>query len=199
MKKIKSIFSQAFLIASFLNIVSCGSRQGSQISEPETYDSSPVSFYTLSATLNNGDKLEFSSLKGKKVLIVNTASKCGFTRQYEGLEKLYEKYKDKLVVIAFPANDFLNQEKGTDEEIAQFCKLNYGVTFPIAKKAGVIKNAEQQEVFRWLTDKKLNGWNDQAPAWNFSKYLISEDGKLLNYFKSSVAPMNEKIINAIEE
>lgn len=199
MKKIKSFLSQAFLIAFFLNIFSCSSRKGSQISAPTNYDNSTISFYTLSATLNNNDKLEFSSLKGKKVLIVNTASKCGFTGQYEGLEKLYEAYKGKLIVIAFPDNDFLNQEKGTDKEIAQFCRMNYGVTFPIAKKAGVIKNAEQQEVFRWLTDKKLNGWNDQAPKWNFTKYLISEDGNLLSYFKSSVDPMNEKIIKAIEE
>lgn len=198
MKKIKLILRQVLLVASLFNVYSC-SGQGSQISAPEAFDESPVSFYTLSATLNNGDTLEFSSLKGKKVLIVNTASKCGYTGQYDGLEKLYEKYKDQLVIIAFPANDFMNQEKGTDEEIAQFCKLNYGVTFPIAKKAGVIKNTKQQEVFKWLTDKKLNGWNDQAPKWNFSKYLISEDGKLLNYFKSSVDPMDEKIIQAIEE
>jgi glutathione peroxidase len=158
-----------------------------------------VSFFSLSITLNDGQKLDFSSLKGKKVLLVNTASKCGFTPQYEGLEKLYEKYKEKLIVIAFPANDFANQEKGSDEEIAQFCKKNYGVTFPIALKGGVIKNDEQQEVYKWLSDKNLNGWNNQAPQWNFNKYLVGEDGVLLNYFPATIEPLDTRIINAIEK
>lgn len=158
-----------------------------------------TSFYSLKITLNNGEELDFASLKGKKVLLVNTASKCGFTPQYEGLEKLYEKYKDQLVIIAFPANDFANQESGSNEEIAQFCKANYGVTFPIAMKAGVIKNEAQQEVFKWLTDKKLNGWNDQAPEWNFSKYLVNENGELVSYFKSSVKPFDSQIISLIEK
>ncbi|MCK9482010.1 MAG: glutathione peroxidase [Bacteroidia bacterium] len=158
-----------------------------------------TSFYSLKITLNNGEELDFASLKGKKVLLVNTASKCGYTPQYEGLEKLYEKYKDQLVIIAFPANDFANQESGSNEEIAQFCKANYGVTFPIAMKAGVIKNEAQQEVFKWLTDKKLNGWNDQAPEWNFSKYLVNENGELVSYFKSSVKPFDSQIISLIEK
>lgn len=158
-----------------------------------------TSFYSLKITLNNGEELDFASLKGKKVLLVNTASKCGYTPQYEGLEKLYEKYKDQLVIIAFPANDFANQESGSNEEIAQFCKANYGVTFPIAMKAGVIKNEAQQEVFKWLTDKKLNGWNDQAPEWNFSKYFVNENGELVSYFKSSVKPFDSQIISLIEK
>ncbi|WP_051259625.1 glutathione peroxidase [Epilithonimonas tenax] len=157
-----------------------------------------TSFYKLSATLNNGEQLDFLSLRGKKVLIVNTASKCGFTNQYADLEKLSERYKDKLVIIAFPANDFANQENGSDEEISEFCKVNYGVTFPIAKKAGVIKNEDQQLVFKWLTDKNMNGWNDQAPEWNFNKYLISENGDLLRYFESSVAPLDEQLVTLIE-
>lgn len=194
MKSIKTIISTTLVYASLLGAFSCKS----QTTAPANVKAK-VSFYTLSATLNDGNKLDFSTLKGKKVLIVNTASKCGFTPQYEGLESLYEKYKDRLVIIAFPANDFANQEKGSNEEIAQFCKKNYGVTFPIALKGGVIKNNEQQEVFKWLTDNGLNGWNDQAPQWNFSKYLISEDGRLLNYFPSKVNPLDSKIIEAIEK
>ncbi|WP_164110710.1 MULTISPECIES: glutathione peroxidase [Sphingobacterium] len=194
----KSIISHVFIVATLLSGFSCNGQQ-TKSTETKTIPTMNTSFYNLSVTLNNGEKLNFSSLKGKKVLLVNTASKCGYTKQYEDLEKLSKAYKDKLMIIAFPANDFANQENGSDEEIAQFCKSNYGVTFPIAKKAGVIKNAEQQEVFKWLSDKQLNGWNDQEPEWNFSKYLISEDGQLLHYFKSSVAPLDQKMIDAIDK
>jgi glutathione peroxidase len=157
----------------------------------------PVSFYSLKGVLNNGDSLDFSTLKGKKVLLVNTASNCGYTDQYDDLQKLYEKNKDKLIVIGFPANDFKEQEKGTDEEIAQFCKLNYGVSFPLMKKSVVIRSGEQNPIYKWLTDAKQNGWNDEQPSWNFSKYLISEDGVLLNYFGPSVAPMSSSVTDAI--
>ena len=116
------------------------------------------SFYNLSVQLNNGKELKFDSLKGKKILLVNTASDCGYTGQYDDLQKLYQDYSDRLMVIGFPANDFKQQEKGNDEEIAQFCKLNFGVTFPLAKKSPVIKGEDQQEVFRWLTDKE---WLEQ--------------------------------------
>lgn len=158
----------------------------------------PVSFYSLKGVLNNGDSLDFSTLKGKKVLLVNTASNCGYTDQYDDLQKLYEKNKDKLMVIAFPANDFKEQEKGTDEEIAQFCKLNYGVSFPLMKKSVVIKSGEQNPIYKWLTDAKQNGWNDEQPSWNFSKYLISEDGVLVNYFGPSISPTNSSVTDAIE-
>ena len=155
------------------------------------------SFYDLSATLNNGQVLSFSSLKGKKVLLVNTASDCGYTSQYDDLQKLYETEKDKLVVIGFPANDFKHQEKGNDEEIAQFCKINFGVTFPLAKKSTVIKGTEQNAVFNWLTDKSKNGWNDKAPSWNFSKYLVNEEGELTNYFDPAISPMSEEVTSAV--
>src|SRR4030095_1966945 len=110
------------------------------------------SFYSLSAELNNGTVLSFNSLKGKKSLLVNTASDCGYTNQYSDLQKLYEEYQDILTVIAFPANDFKEQEKGSDEEIKNFCKINFGVTFPIALK-GPVKGHGQQKVFQWLSDK----------------------------------------------
>lgn len=159
----------------------------------------PVSFYTLKGTLNNGDTLDFASLQGKKVLLVNTASDCGYTNQYTDLQKLANTYKDQLVVIGFPANDFKEQEKGSDAEIAQFCKANYGVTFPLMKKSGVIKSAQQNLVYQWLTDSTKNGWNDKAPAWNFSKYIINEKGILTNYFGSAIAPLSNDVLKAIKE
>ena len=158
-----------------------------------------VSFYNLKSTLNNGQELNFSQLKGKKVLIVNTASDCGYTNQYDDLQKLNEQYKDKLVILGFPANDFKEQEKGSDEEIAQFCKLNFGVTFPLMKKSIVIKNEQQNPIFQWLTDSTRNGWNQKAPSWNFSKYLINEDGTLINYFDPSVSPLSEEVKKSIDK
>ena len=155
------------------------------------------SFYNLSVQLNTGKELKFDSLKGKKILLVNTASDCGYTGQYDDLQKLYQDYSDRLMVIGFPANDFKQQEKGNDEEIAQFCKLNFGVTFPLAKKSPVIKGEDQQEVFRWLTDKTKNGWNNKQPSWNFSKYLVDEKGILTSYFDPAVSPLSEEVIGAV--
>jgi len=157
-----------------------------------------ISFYELSLLLNDGNTLQFNERKGKKGLIVNTARDCGYTDQYEDLQKLQDRFTDKLVVIGFPANDFKEQEKGTDEQIAAFCKRNYGITFPLSKKTAVI-GTEQNNVFRWLTQKNLNGWNEQQPTWNFSKYLVSEDGVLLNYFDPAVSPTSKEVITAIEK
>ena len=158
----------------------------------------PQSFYDLSVSLNDGTTLSFDSLKGKKVLLVNTASNCGYTNQYGDLQKLLNEEEDKLMIIGFPANDFKEQEKGSDEEIAQFCRINYGVTFPLMKKSIVVKSPEQNEVFQWLTDKNKNGWNDQPPTWNFSKYLVNEEGILTSYFDPSISPISNLVINAIE-
>jgi len=157
-----------------------------------------VSFYTNRAVAINGDTLDFASLKGKKILLVNTASDCGYTRQYDDLQKLADTYNDKLIVLGFPANDFKQQEKGTNEEIAQFCKANFGVTFPLMEKSIVIKSPQQNTVFQWLTDPAKNGWNDKAPAWNFSKYLVNEKGVLVEYFGPSVPPLSDAVIKAIE-
>lgn len=165
---------------------------------PDKTSTPPVSFYSLSDTSIDGKEFDFSGLKGKKVLLVNTASDCGYTGQYEELQKLSDKYKDKLVVIGFPANDFKEQEKGTDEEIAKFCKLNYGIDFQLMKKSTVIKGASQNPVFKWLTEPAQNGWNDQQPAWNFSKYLVDENGRLINYFSPAIPPMDKELTNAIE-
>ena len=158
----------------------------------------PVSFYNNKAVEINGDTLNFASLKGKKVLLVNTASDCGYTLQYDDLQKLSEEYKDKLIILGFPANDFKEQEKGSNEQIAEFCKANFGVTFPLMEKSIVIKSAQQNLVFQWLTDPSKNGWNDKAPSWNFSKYLVNEKGILTNYFGPSVSPLSSVIKKAIE-
>ncbi len=156
------------------------------------------SFYTLSDTLNNNTAFNFENLKGKKVLLVNTASDCGYTNQYNDLQKLSELYKDKLVVLGFPANDFKEQEKGSDEEIAQFCKINFGVTFPLMKKSTVVKGVSQNNVFKWLSDANLNGWCNQPPTWNFSKYLVNENGELVKYFDPSISPLDNEFKSAIE-
>ena len=145
------------------------------------------SLYDLSLSLNNGKMIKLKEFAGKKILLVNTASNCGFTEQYDDLQKLYNEYQD-LVIIGFPANDFKEQERGNDEEIAQFCRLNYGITFPLSKKSVVIKSSAQNPIFRWLSDKTKNGWNDQQPTWNFSKYLVNEEGVLTHYFDPGISP-----------
>ena len=157
----------------------------------------PVSIYDLSVKLIDGTTKSLSDFRGRKILLVNTASDCGYTAQYEGLQELSDTYPQKLVVIGFPANDFKEQEKGDDAEIASFCKRNFGVSFPLASKASVIKGPDQHPVFRWLTDAGLNGWNKRAPVWNFSKYLVDEEGRLAGVFEPAVDPMGEEIRRAV--
>jgi len=157
-----------------------------------------TSFYDLKMKQNNGHVLDFQTLKNKKILLVNTASACGFTPQYDGLQKLYEENKENLVVLGFPSNDFGEQEKGDDTAIDQFCKINFGVTFPLMSKSTVVKNNEQNEVFKWLSDKEKNGWNDKAPTWNFCKYIIDENGDLTHFFGASIEPADDKVLQAIK-
>ncbi|MDI3318459.1 glutathione peroxidase [Pinibacter soli] len=156
-----------------------------------------TSIYDLSLHLNNGQRVSMNSFKGKKILLVNTASNCGYTGQYSELQTLHEVYNNQLLIIGFPANDFKEQEKGSDEEIAGFCKINYGVTFPLAAKSSVVKGDDQNAIFNWLSNKGKNGWNDQQPSWNFSKYLVDEKGNLTNYFDPSVSPLSEQIVSAV--
>jgi glutathione peroxidase len=158
----------------------------------------PVSFYSLTAIGNKGDTIHFSQFKGKKVLIVNTASDCGFTGQYDELEKLYQQYKGQLVILAFPANDFKEQEKKDDAAIAEFCKINYGVTFPLMQKSHVIRGPEQHPVFLWLTQTTQNGWCTQQPMWNFSKYILNEEGVLTHFYSQSISPLSKQVISAIQ-
>jgi glutathione peroxidase len=154
-------------------------------------------FYHLSATRIDGTPYNFDSLHGKYVLIVNTASKCGFTKQYAALEQLANEYADRLVVLGFPCNQFGEQEAGTNADIAAFCQANYGVTFPMMEKIDV-KGKEQHPVYHWLTTKASNGWNTEVPSWNFCKYLISPQGKLLKFFPSIVTPMSEDITDQLK-
>lgn len=144
----------------------------------------------------DGSTIDFSKFKGKKILIVNTASKCGYTKQYEGLEKLYEAHKEKLVIVGFPANNFGGQEPGTNVEISEFCKKNYGVTFPMAAKVSV-KGDDQAAIFKWLCNKTQNGVLDAEIKWNFGKFLLDEKGNLVTYFPSKVEPMSEEITSKL--
>lgn len=156
------------------------------------------SFHDFKARTLSGDEFDMSALKGKKVLVVNTASKCGNTPQYKDLEALYEKYKDQgFVVIGFPANNFGAQEPGTNEEIAAFCEANYGVTFPMMEKLSV-KGDDQSPIYSWLTQKSLNGKMDSEVKWNFQKYMIDENGQLVGVIPPKEKPDSERIISWIE-
>ncbi len=143
--------------------------------------------------------INFSSYKGKKLLLVNVASKCGYTRQYADLEVLYKRYKHKgFEILAFPANNFGKQEPGTNNEIASFCENNYGITFQLFQKISVVE-ADRHPLYEWLSDKSRNGWNDQKPSWNFCKYLIDEEGKLIKFYPSRTSPLDDAIIAWIEK
>ncbi len=155
------------------------------------------SFYDLKAKTIDGQDFSFSSLKGKKVLIVNTASKCGYTPQYDELEKLYQTYKDKnFVIIGFPANNFMHQEPGSNADIKEFCKKNYGVTFQMMEKISV-KGDDMDPVYHWLTEKAKNNKMDSSVKWNFQKYMVDETGNLVDFAASSDNPMCDKIVNWI--
>lgn len=156
-------------------------------------------FYDFTVKTIDGKDFSFSELKGKKVLVVNVASKCGFTPQYKELEELYQKYgKDgKFVIIGFPANNFLHQEPGTNEEIQQFCSLNYNVTFPMMSKISV-KGKDMEPLYKWLTQKAENGKQDASVKWNFQKFMIDENGNWAGVANSNTSPMSEKIVSWIE-
>jgi glutathione peroxidase len=158
----------------------------------------PKSIYDFKVAALDGGKIDFAKYKGKKILIVNTASECGNTPQYAELETMYEKYKNKLVIVGFPANDFGAQEPGSDKEIASFCKKNYSVTFPMASKI-TVKGEGMAPIYKWLTDKKYNGLKDSEVRWNFQKYLLNEKGELVAVFDPKVKPMSAEIVAAIEK
>ncbi len=156
------------------------------------------SIYQFKAEDLSGKEFDFATLKGKKILIVNTASKCGFTPQYKDLETIYEQYKDRnFVIIGFPANNFGSQEPGTNKEIGTFCQKNYGVTFPMMAKISV-KGKEMDKIYQFLTQKSQNGVLDSEVGWNFQKYLIDESGHLVKMFPSKVKPTDPAIVNWIK-
>ncbi len=156
------------------------------------------SLYEFTFLDDAGEKIDLTNYKGKKLLIVNTASACGFTGQYSEMQQLSEKFKDKVNVIAFPCNDFGKQEKGTNEEIQSFCSMNYDVKFKVFEKIK-IKQATESNLFYWLSHSKYNGWNDQAPLWNFWKFLIDENGKLIVVFPSRINPNGPTIRKLIKK
>ena len=143
-----------------------------------------------------GDVITLDKFKGKKILIVNVASHCGYTSQYNDLQKLQDRFKDKLQVIAFPCNDFGFQEPGTSKQIAEFCEVNYNIKFPIMEKIN-IRRSPTHPLYEWLSNSELNGWNDSKPKWNFYKYLIDENGKLITLFNSGTSPLSTHITEAI--
>ena len=160
---------------------------------------SQQSFYDFKVKDIDGKDFDLSSLKGKKVLVVNTASKCGFTPQYKQLQSLFETYGgDKFTIIGFPANNFMSQEPGTNKEIAEFCEKNYGVTFKMMSKISV-KGDDMSPVYQWLTSKSKNGVMDSDVKWNFQKYLIDENGKLVNVYYSKTLPDDEQIVSWIKK
>lgn len=152
--------------------------------------------YDFKVKAIDGKEIDLSQYKGKKILIVNTASECGFTPQYEDLQKLHETHGDKVVILGFPCNNFGGQEPGSGADIQTFCKKNYGVTFQMLEKVNV-KGKDVAPIYQWLTDKSKNGWNDKAPTWNFCKYLINEKGELIKYYGSTTKPMGSEMLTAI--
>ena len=165
---------------------------------PQLKEVPVTEFYDITASTITGETITLSKYKGKVLLIVNTASKCGFTYQYDGLQELHEKYEEKgLVVLGFPSNNFLGQEPGTNEEIQTFCRLNYGVTFPMFEKISV-KGDNQHPLYIYLTSKQTNPEFGGRITWNFNKFLISRTGKIVDRFSSRTKPQDEKLIAAIE-
>lgn len=181
----------------FLSGITSGLFSCSQpVSKPDNA-AMKASIYEIKIKTIDGKETTLADYKGKKMLIVNVASECGYTPQYAGLQKLHEQYGDKVVVLGFPANDFGAQEPGNEEQIKTFCSKNYGVTFPMFSKI-TVKGNDMHPLYQWLTDPEKNGWNSQGPTWNFNKYLVNENGNLTDYFPSRVNPLDEIIISKIK-
>ncbi|MBM6499195.1 MULTISPECIES: glutathione peroxidase [Flavobacterium] len=192
-----------FLLISFL-ILSCQNQaqnQGNtaQKSNKKTTTMEKQTIYQFKVTDLYGNEFDFASLKGKKILIVNTASECGLTPQYKDLEAIYGKYKEKnFVIVGFPANNFGAQEPGSNEQIAAFCQKNYGVTFPMMEKISV-KGNDKHELYQFLTEKSKNGLQDSDVEWNFQKYLINENGELVKVLSPRVLPTDTEIVGWINK
>lgn len=157
---------------------------------------STKNIYQFKVAALDGGTIDFASFKGKKILVVNTASECGYTPQYKDLEALYQRYKEKLVIVGFPANNFGGQEPGSNEEIKSFCQKNYGVSFPMAAKVSV-KGDDMSPIYQWLTNKTQNHVMDAEVKWNFNKFLIDEQGRLLTKFDSRVTPLSDEITSML--
>jgi glutathione peroxidase len=158
----------------------------------------PASIYDIKAEAIDGTLIDLAACKGKKILIVNTASYCGHTPQYEGLQQLHQQFDNKLEVIGFPCNNFLMQDPGSNNKIAEFCSTRFRITFPMGAKLSV-KGPAKATIYRWLTEKKYNGFADSSVKWNFQKYLINEEGKLTHIFSPKTLPLSDEVIAAIKE
>lgn len=185
------------IISILFSAIGCGiNKKDMQLNASENAIS--TDFYSYTCKTIDGKEYNLSELKGKKVMIVNVASHCGYTPQYKGLQELYMKYKDQnFVILGFPCNQFMGQEPGSNSEIQEYCQKNYGVTFPMFEKVDV-KGSDQAPIFQWLTKKSLNGVQDAEVSWNFNKFLIDENGKFIAHHKSGIEPNDKNIISFIE-
>ncbi len=190
----KKLFS---LILSLVALVSCSSQSARQRPTGTASPQPSTSFYDFKMPdLETGELIDFSQYKGKKIVLLNVASKCGYTPQYADWEEFYKAHGNEVVVLGFPANNFMSQEPGSNEDIASFCSKNYGVTFPMFQKISV-KGDDAHPLYQWLSQKDKNGWNDQAPSWNFCKYVINEKGELVSFFPSGVKPGDAEFKKAV--
>jgi glutathione peroxidase len=163
----------------------------------QTINQANSMFYDFKMLGLTGETIDFSKFKGKKVVLLNVASKCGYTPQYADFQAFSEKNREKVVVLGFPANQFMGQEPGTNAEIGEFCQKNYGVTFQMFEKVDV-KGDKKCPLYQWLSDKSKNGWNEQEPTWNFCKYVINERGELTHFFASGAKPTDAAFLAAVE-
>ncbi len=185
-------------IGSLLTALALPFTQNMAKSRPEnTVAVEGKNFHSFKMKGIDGKVIDFSQFKGKKIIVLNTASKCGYTPQYADWEKFHKANKD-VVILGFPANEFGGQEPGSNSEIASFCQLNYGVSFQMMEKV-VVKGSAKCELYQWLTDKSQNGWNEKEPSWNFCKYVINEKGELANFFASGVKPTSPEFIEALKK
>ena len=184
-------------IGSLLTALALPFTQKTVLNRPEKMETpaATTNFYSFKMKGIDGKEIDFSQFKGKKIIVLNTASKCGYTPQYADWEKFHKANKD-IVILGFPANEFGGQEPGTNDEIASFCSLNYGVSFQMMEKV-VVKGTGKCDLYQWLSDKSKNGWNEKEPSWNFCKYVINEKGELQNFFASGIKPNSPEFLAAI--
>ncbi len=183
-------------IGSLLTALALPFTQKTVLNRPEKMEiTAAANFHSFKMKGIDGKEIDFSQFKGKKVIVLNTASKCGYTPQYADWEKFHKANKD-IIILGFPANEFGGQEPGTNDEIASFCSLNYGVSFQMMEKV-VVKGTGKCDLYQWLSDKSKNGWNEKEPSWNFCKYVINEKGELQNFFASGIKPNSPEFLAAI--
>lgn len=192
-----SILGLALFTMNFKTIKNLFSDKKVKASAPSSMTTSRGSLFDFTVNSLDGKKVALKDFAGKKVIILNVASRCGFTPQYADWEAYFKKNQDKVVILGFPANDFMGQEPGSADDIATFCQKNYGVTFPMFEKASVVKGPGQHPLFAWLSTPALNGWNDKDPTWNFCKYVVNEEGQLTHFFGSKVTPSDSDFQKAI--